>query len=136
PRGTAHDIGACMEFSTELFTRGTVGRMIATYLSVLESMVRSPAPTVDDLLGAAVADRAPDADKPGPAVPPQVSDTAAAGSGIPTDRPRRPGGYRLEQVSGSVTGTPDAATVLAAWTGLLAWYSGGDRVPLGLARPG
>jgi 3-oxoacyl-(acyl-carrier-protein) synthase/acyl carrier protein len=136
PRGTAHDIGACMEFSTELFTRRTVGRMIATYLSVLESLVRSTAPTVDDLLGPAVADRAVSTDGSEPTAPPEISDAASAGPDIPTDRPRRPGGYRLERVSGPISGAPDAAAVLAAWTGLLAWYSGDDQVPLGLARPG
>ncbi|MFI5716469.1 condensation domain-containing protein [Nocardia sp. NPDC051750] len=134
-RGPAHDIGACVEFSTELFTRQTVERLIATYLSVLSLMVTATAPAVGALLR--------DADAPGtPVTDAETAGTAAAngaagpGSGVSTDRPRRPGGYGIDRVTGPLPDTVDEATVLAAWVSLLAWYSGRDEVSLGVVGAG
>lgn len=140
-RGPAHDIGACVEFSTELFTRQTVEGLVTTYLSVLTRMVAAAAPTVGELLRekASPGERICLAD-PGTTTTVATEDdravAAGRGTGIPGDRPRRPGGYGVDRVTGPLPDTTDPATLLAAWVSLLAWYSGRDEVLVGVVRPG
>ncbi|MFE3444631.1 condensation domain-containing protein [Nocardia sp. NPDC059180] len=125
------DMGACLEFSTELFTRQTMARVAQDLLGILATMADAgPSPSVAELVAG--------------------SETSA--TLVPTDRPRSGSrSYTLEVISDSVVGestgldvradaetTSDAvvdthADVLAAWAVLLAWYTGDDRIHLGLS---
>ncbi|WP_280423675.1 condensation domain-containing protein [Nocardia carnea] len=135
-QGPAHDIGACVEFSTELFTRRTAEELAASYLAVLTLMVEATAPTVGTLVRAA---RSPDGqigtEATGTGTPAAHSENPPE-TGIPTDRPRRPGGYGMDRVTGRLPAGTDGAILLAAWSSLLAWYSGRDEVSVGVVRPG
>ncbi len=132
-----HDIGACVEFSTELFTRRTVERMADTYLSVLDTMVTRDDPSPAELLRDAAAPATAGGNAVGAQAARNGTVSLPTALEVPTDRPRRPGGYGVERVAGVVTASNDIdAALLAAWVSLLGWYSGRDEVPLGLAAPG
>ncbi|MBF6318711.1 polyketide synthase [Nocardia cyriacigeorgica] len=129
--GVDQDMGACLEFSTELFTRQSMARIAQDLLAILTAMADG-APSVAELVGGA----------------------QAPATLVPTDRPRPASrAYTLEVCSETVIGEfgeraeglgPGAdptstatagihADVLAAWTVLLAWYTGDDRIRLGLS---
>ncbi|WP_280233189.1 condensation domain-containing protein [Nocardia cyriacigeorgica] len=123
--GVDQDMGACLEFSTELFTRQTVARVAQDLLGILATMADGidGSPSVDELVAG-----------------PQTAATL-----VPTDRPRTADrSYTLDIVSEPVAGrfadrigdesaaTGIDAEVLAAWTVLLAWYTGEDVLHLGL----
>ncbi|MGW0245158.1 condensation domain-containing protein [Nocardia goodfellowii] len=113
------DVSACLEFSTELFTRQTVAAFAEEFLEILTAMIAPTPPTVDALI-AGVA--------PG--------ESALL---IPTDRPRAAGlefhhELRTHPIGFDVTRhlTEFDAALFDAYTVLLAWYSGRNRVPVRL----
>lgn len=126
------DSAACVEFSTELFTAGTVARMVAAYLEILGAMAASK----DTLIPVhSLVSGGPPLD-PAPRLL------------VPTDRPRtghqqflidvvvKPITAELVARLTAVVGAPDAmdTAMLAAWLTLLAWYSGQDDLALGVAH--
>ncbi|GAB2687165.1 condensation domain-containing protein [Nocardia thraciensis] len=115
-RSDGHDMLACFEFSTELFTRRTAAGFADAYLEILADLVESaPDRSIDELLVAAMPE-------------------AAAALEIPTDRPRPDGAvrYTMGSVRETVPAETTDAAMLGAWVALLAWYSGSDEVEVGL----
>ncbi|MFC9997511.1 condensation domain-containing protein [Nocardia sp. NPDC127526] len=122
-RSDDHDMLACFEYSTELFTQRTAAGFAATYLEILTEVVGSaPDRSIDELIAA-----------PSPAGIGSAEPGAALD--IPTDRPRKTGqvSYTPATVRERFDGEPEDAVLLAAWIALLAWYSGSDEVEVGLA---
>ncbi|UFS98379.1 condensation domain-containing protein [Nocardia huaxiensis] len=121
-RSDDHDMLACFEYSTELFTQRTAAGFAAAYLQILTEVVESaPDRSIDELVLAA------------PAIPAVVEEPAALD--IPTDRPRGSGSavYTPGTVRERVDSAPGDAELLAAWVALLSWYSASDAVTVGLA---
>ncbi|MTE14117.1 condensation domain-containing protein [Nocardia aurantiaca] len=123
-RSDDHDMLACFEYSTELFTQRTAAGFAAAYLEILAEIVESaPDRSIEELV----------------VTVPSAADAAAAEQAvalnIPTDRPRRNGSARY--TPGTVCERLDVvagdADLLAAWVALLSWYSGSDEVAVGLA---
>ncbi|WP_245664959.1 condensation domain-containing protein [Nocardia sienata] len=115
----ARDIGACLEFSTELFTTQTVAALGDAFLEILTAMVSDAgAPPVEELIA-------------GPRRNPDVT------ASIPTDRPRVGNTVEYEVVTRAIE--LDRAeldrfetALFDAYTVLLGWYSGGDRLRIGM----
>ncbi|MFE6858371.1 condensation domain-containing protein [Nocardia sp. NPDC057668] len=118
------DIGACWEYSTELFTRQTVARVNADFLRILETMAEAAVNAVAPPVLAALIDdpraRTPETQ-------------------VPTDFPRTGlTSHTLDTVSDTVRPAEvysESAlhdTALAAFAVLLTWYTGADRVAIGL----
>ncbi|WP_194815273.1 condensation domain-containing protein [Nocardia sp. XZ_19_385] len=113
------DISACLEFSTELFTRQTVAAIAAEFLEILTAIIAPAPPTIDTLIAG-----------PAPTASPLL---------IPTDRPRTGertfdhelASHPLEFHALDTPATFDAA-LFDAYSVLLAWYSGQSRVPIRL----
>lgn len=113
------DIGACLEFSTELFTTQTVAALGDAFLEILRAMVADPGgPPIEALIA-------------GPRRDSEVT------TSIPTDRPRAGTTMEYDVVTRAVE--LDRAdldlfetTLFDAYAVLLAWYSGGDRLRIGL----
>ncbi|WP_280293220.1 condensation domain-containing protein [Nocardia abscessus] len=114
------DIGACLEFSTELFTPQTVAAIGNTFLEILTAMVADTgAPPVEALISGSRRD----------------ADAAAA---IPTDRPCTGDALqhhetisRAAELAGMSAEQFDAA-LFDTYAVLLTWYSGRDRLRIGL----
>ncbi|WP_157555426.1 condensation domain-containing protein [Nocardia crassostreae] len=122
-RSDDHDMLACFEYSTELFTRRTAAGFAAGFLEILTELVGSaPDRSIEELLIVAAA-----------AAP---STEQAAALDIPTDRPRgsEPRQYTPGTVRAPIDTAPEDAALLAAWVALLSWYSGSDEVEVGLAE--
>ncbi|WP_280459308.1 condensation domain-containing protein [Nocardia carnea] len=113
------DIGACLEFSTELFTTQTVAALGDAFLEILRAMVADPGtPPIEALITGLRRD----------------SDVTVS---IPTDRPRASNTLEYDVVARAVELDPAElepfeTTLFDAYTVLLAWYSGGDRLRIGL----
>lgn len=135
------DIGACLEFSTELFTTQTVAAIGDAFLEILTAMV---------------------ADVGAPPVEALIAGSRRYATAIPTDRPRSGNVvYNYETITRAVdlvdalaerrdaaapnralsdtaplgTAEFDAqvdAALFDAYAVLLTWYSGGDRLRIGL----
>ncbi|MEV0245279.1 condensation domain-containing protein [Nocardia sp. NPDC050712] len=116
------DISACLEFSTELFTRATVAALADELLQTLTAMTAPTPPTLDALII-------------GPDAPALL---------IPSDQPRT--GHttftharatrEIHLPFGNGTPKPDNdfdAAVFDAYAVLLAWYSGQHRLCIGLS---
>lgn len=115
-RSDGHDMLACFEYSTELFTQRTAAGFAATYLDILAELVGSAADRpIDELVTVATA--------PEP----------VAALEIPTDRPRGTMRYTTAAIREPLDAAPRDAELLGAWIALLAWYSGSDEVSIGLA---
>ncbi|MEV6278226.1 condensation domain-containing protein [Nocardia sp. NPDC051832] len=121
--GTARDISACLEFSTELFTRRTITAIATDLLQILTAMTAPTPPPINALIT-----------PPTPTEPPLR---------IPTDRPRTAhrtfhhahASHPLEFETHPADPLPQAAFDAAlydAYSVLLAWYSGQSRVPIRL----
>ncbi|WP_040806584.1 condensation domain-containing protein [Nocardia concava] len=124
-RSDDHDMLACFEYSTELFTQRTAAGIAATYLEILTEVVESsPDRSIDELLS------------PEPSAVAAVSAEDAVALDIPTDRPRGSGSARYTHaaVGARLDTVPSDADLLAAWAALLSWYSGSDEVVIGSAR--
>ncbi|WP_324193443.1 condensation domain-containing protein [Nocardia otitidiscaviarum] len=125
-RSDDHDMLACFEYSTELFTQRTAAGFAAAYLDILTEVVDSaPERSIEELIA------------PAPAPLAEAEETAALD--IPTDRPRGTHtGYTPGVVRERLESAPADADLLAAWVALLSWYSGSDEVavalPNGVAR--
>ncbi|MFI1919860.1 condensation domain-containing protein [Nocardia sp. NPDC020380] len=123
-RSDDHDMLACFEYSTELFTQRTVAGFAAAYLEILTEVVAStPDRSIEELVVTA---------------PSRVDNAAAEVAvtlDIPTDRPRvaGPSRYVPATVRTSLDVLPGDADLVAAWTALLSWYSGSDSVAIGMA---
>ncbi|MEU2257058.1 condensation domain-containing protein [Nocardia xishanensis] len=114
------DVGACLEFSTELFTTQTVAAIGDAFLGILTAMASDTgAPPIEALIA-------------GPRRDPEAT------SSIPTDRPRTSNTvYHHETITRAVdleSVEPEGydAALFDAYAVLLGWYSGGDRVRIGL----
>ncbi|MEU0504620.1 condensation domain-containing protein [Nocardia sp. NPDC005998] len=141
------DIGACLEFSTELFTAQTVAAIGEAFLEILTAMVADTgASPIEALIAGAQCG-------------------ADATESIPTDRPRTAStSYHHETITRAIdlerlgaerfdlgdpdrfgTATPETvrdtaldaarlvdAALFDAYGVLLGWYSGGDRLRVGL----
>lgn len=113
------DIGACLEFSTELFTTRTVAALGEAFLEILTAMVAdAAAPPIEALIA-------------GPRRNSEVT------TSIPTDRPRIGSiseyqvvarAIELDRAELDTFGT----ALFDAYTVLLGWYSGDDRLRIGL----
>ncbi|WP_235204533.1 condensation domain-containing protein [Nocardia otitidiscaviarum] len=125
-RSDDHDMLACFEYSTELFTQRTAAGFADAYLDILTEVVDSaPERSIEELIA--------------PAPTPQAEAEEVAALDIPTDRPRgTASGYTPGVVRERLEFTPADADLLAAWVALLSWYSGSDEVavalPTGVAR--
>ncbi|WP_280356195.1 condensation domain-containing protein [Nocardia otitidiscaviarum] len=125
-RSDDHDMLACFEYSTELFTQRTAAGFAAAYLDILTEVVDSaPERSIEELIA------------PAPAPLAEAEEVTALD--IPTDRPRgTASGYTPGVVRERLEFTPADADLLAAWVALLSWYSGSDDVavalPTGMAR--
>ncbi|WP_405493603.1 condensation domain-containing protein [Nocardia sp. NBC_00511] len=114
-----HDMLACFEYSTELFTRRTAAGFAATYLELLAEVVASASDrSIEELLTTAPA-----------------TTELQATLDIPTDRPRGAGPVRYTPgtVCERLAAAPGDAELLTAWAALLSWYSGSDEVTVALA---
>ncbi|MGW1741174.1 condensation domain-containing protein [Nocardia sp. NPDC001965] len=113
------DIGACLEFSTELFTTQTVAALGDAFLEILTAMVSDAgAPPIETLIAGTRRD-------------PDVA------TSIPTDRPRIGNTSEYEVVTRAIELDradldPFETALFDAYTVLLGWYSGGDRLRIGL----
>ncbi|MGW5386423.1 condensation domain-containing protein [Nocardia sp. NPDC003963] len=113
------DIGACLEFSTELFTTQTVTALGDAFLEILTAMVSDiGAPPIEALIA-------------GPRRDPEVT------TSIPADRPRIGNTSEYEVVTRAIELDraelePFGTALFDAYTVLLGWYSGGDRLRIGL----
>ncbi len=113
------DIGACLEFSTELFTTQTVAALGDAFLEILRAMVADPGgPPIEALIA-------------GPRRDSEVT------TSIPTDRPRAGTTMEYDVVTRAIELDradldPFETTLFDAYAVLLAWYSGGDRLRIGL----
>ncbi|SUA72741.1 Linear gramicidin synthase subunit D [Nocardia otitidiscaviarum] len=125
-RSDDHDMLACFEYSTELFTQRTAAGFAAAYLDILTEVVDSaPERSIEELIA--------------PAPAPLAGAEEVAALDIPTDHPR---GTHTRYTPGAVRerleSAPADADLLAAWVTLLSWYSGSDEVavalPNGVAR--
>src|SRR5690606_25675003 len=106
------DMGACLEFSTELFTPRTVAAIGDAFLDILHTMAAKGATTA---LEALIAGPDPE--------------TAV----IPTDHPRGAGAhYRHDTVTVALDAPPPRGHARDAFAALLTWYSGTPRVRLAL----
>lgn len=129
PGAPDRDVGACWEFSTELFTKATVERMAHGYTAILEKLagVDSTVPIAQLIVsGANTGDAISGASEPEP---------PRAALQIPADRPR-PSGQAAHYLAWAVREVAASAAaeveVLAAWVSLLGWYAGSDEVSLAL----
>ncbi|MFI6871633.1 condensation domain-containing protein [Nocardia sp. NPDC050406] len=119
-RSDEHDMLACFEYSTELFTRRTAAGFATAFLEILSEVVESaPDRSIEELVVVA------------PSAPTAVESVAALD--IPTDRPRGAARYTVGSVHERLDTAPADADLLAAWVALLSWYSGSDEVAVGLA---
>ncbi len=123
-RSDGHDMLACFEYSTELFTQRTAAGFAAAYLEILTEVVVASARdrSIEELVVAT----------PSPAST-GASEYAVA-LDIPMDRPRgsAAAGYSPGAVRERLDTVPGDADVFAAWVALLSWYSGSDEVTVGL----
>lgn len=115
----SRDIGACLEFSTELFTTQTVAAFGDAFLEILTAMASDAgAPPIEALI----------------AGPRRDQDVTAS---IPTDRPRTGNTSEYAVVTRAIeldrTELDSFGTALFdAYTVLLGWYSGGEHLRIGL----
>ncbi|WP_435592939.1 condensation domain-containing protein [Nocardia sp. bgisy118] len=114
------DIGACLEFSTELFTTQTVAALCDAFLEILTAMTANTgAPPIEALVTG----------------PQRDSDATTS---IPTDRPRaEDAAYHYETITRAIDLARNEAerydaALFDAYAVLLGWYSGGDRLRIGL----
>lgn len=122
-RSGDHDMLACFEYSTELFTRRTAAGFATAYLEILAEVVASaPDRSIEELVVTASST----------AIGSAMEHTAALD--IPTDRPRgsSPARYTPGTVRARLDTAPGHADLLAAWVVLLSWYSGSDEVAVGV----
>ncbi|MEU8898509.1 condensation domain-containing protein [Nocardia sp. NPDC048505] len=106
------DISACVEFSTELFTRRTVAEIAGQFLEILTAMAAPAPPTVAALITGTDAE---------PALL------------IPADRPRSGHTtYHHDRVSRPIESAAVETAVFDAYAVLLSWYSGQHRLSVRL----
>lgn len=127
PGAPDRDVGACWEFSTELFTKATVERMAHSYTAILEELAG-----IDGTVPIAqlMVSEANPGDVVSTASEPEPSRTLLQ---IPADRPRPVGqvAYHLACAIREVAASAAVEVeVLAAWVSLLGWYAGSDEVPI------